>query len=298
VEGRLRYRGIDVEDVVARFRGAGRLGFHEVVYLLLLGRYPNVEELAEFDAYLGERRELPEGFTENMILKAPSPDVMNKLARSVLAAYSYDPNPDELTVPNVLRQCLELVARFPVMVAYGYQAKRHYYDGKSLFIHRPDRGLSIAEDFLALIRPDGGYTPIEAETLDLALVLHAEHGGGNNSAFTVHVVSSSDTDTYSAMAAAVGSLRGPKHGGANQKVVEMMDDIRAEVGAGPDEGRLRDYLSRILRREAFDRSGLIYGMGHAVYTISDPRTTMLRAKAQELAREKGRLEEYEYHVAV
>lgn len=292
VEGRLRYRGIDVEEIVEGCRREKRPGFNEVVYLLLFGNLPNKEQLEHFDGMLGNCRDLPDGFTENMILKAPSPDIMNKLARAVLASYSYDENPEELSIKNVLRQCIELIARFPTLVAYGYQAKRHYYDNQSLFIHKPQPGLSTAQNFLYMIRSDSSFTDLEAETLDLALILHAEHGGGNNSAFALHVVSSSDTDTYSAIAAAVGSLKGPKHGGANIKVAQMMDDLKESVKDWTDEGEITAYLSKLLKREAFDRKGLIYGMGHAVYTLSDPRSVILREKAAELAKDKSRMDEY------
>lgn len=293
VEGRLRYRGIDVEDIVEGFQKEKRFGFSEVAYLLLFGDLPNQQQLMHFREMIGECRALPDGFTENMILKAPSSNIMNKLARSILACYSYDKNPEDLSVKNVVRQCIELLARFPTMVAYAYQAKCHYFDQKSLFIHKPQPGLSTAQNFLHMIRPDSCYTELEAETLDLALVLHAEHGGGNNSAFSVHVVSSSDTDTYSAMAAAVGSLKGPKHGGANIKVATMMEDIKESVNDWADEDEVSAYLEKIMRKEAFDRSGLIYGMGHAVYTLSDPRTIILREKSGELAQSKSRLEEYQ-----
>jgi citrate synthase len=295
VDGRLRYRGIDVEEIVRGFQAEKRHGFHEVAYLLLFGRLPTNEQLTYFNGMLGACRDLPEGFTENMILKAPSPDIMNKLARAVLASYSYDANPDEISIRNVLRQGIELIARFPTMVAYGLQAKRHYYDQKSLFLHKPQMNLSTAENLLWMIRPDSHFTALEAEILDLALVLHAEHGGGNNSAFALHVVTSSDTDTYSAIAAAVGSLKGPKHGGANIKVARMFDDIKANVKDWKDEEEIKRYLNKILRKEAFDRSGLIYGIGHAVYTLSDPRAIILREKAEALAGEKSRYDEYQLY---
>lgn len=298
VEGRLRYRAIEIEDLVSGFLTEKRYGFEECAYLLLFGNLPSEQQLLNFCELLDSLRELPEGFVENMILKAPSPDVMNKLARAVLASYSYDPNPDDISIPNVLRQCIELIARFPTMTAYGYQAKRHYYDGHSLYIHRPQAGLSTAENFLHMIRPDKNYTPLEAEVLDLALVLHAEHGGGNNSAFALHVVSSSDTDTYSAIASAVGSLKGPKHGGANVKVVQMMDDLRKNISSIDNEKEIGDYLAKTLRKETFDRKGLIYGMGHAVYTISDPRATILKEKARKLATEKSCVEDFEFYCAV
>jgi citrate synthase len=298
VEGRLRYRGIELEEIVRGFQTEKRHGFQETAYLLLFGHLPTKEQLERFSEMVGVCRELPEGFTENMILKAPSSDIMNKLARSVLACYSYDSNPDDISIKNVLRQCIEMIGRIPTMVAYGYQAKRHYYDDKSLYIHKPQAGLSTAENFLYMVRPDSAYTPLEAEILDLAFVLHAEHGGGNNSAFALHVVTSSDTDTYSAIAAAVGALKGPKHGGANIRVADMFDDIRSHVKDWKDDDEVSNYLSKILRREAFDRKGLIYGIGHAVYTLSDPRAVILRNKAEELASEKSRLDEYKLYRTV
>jgi citrate synthase len=233
-----------------------------------------------------------------MILKAPSADIMNKLARAVLASYSYDANPDDISIKNVLRQCIEMIARFPTMAAYGYQAKRHYYDNQSLFLHKPKAGLSSAENFLHLIRPDSSFTQLEAEILDLSLVLHAEHGGGNNSAFALHVVTSSDTDTYSALAAAVGALKGPKHGGANIRVAEMFDAIKENIRDWKDDDEVSAYLAKILRKETFDRKGLIYGIGHAVYTLSDPRAVILRDKAEELACEKSRVDEYKLYRTV
>lgn len=292
VQGRLRYRGIDIFDIVKGFLGENRLGFEESCYLLLFGELPNKQQLDEFFQLLGSRRELPESFTEDMILKAPSKDIMNKLARAVLASYSYDENPDDTSVENTLRQCIDLIARFPTMAAHGYQAKRHYHDGQSLFLHSPKPELSTAENFLHMIRPDSSYTRSEVEILDLLLVLHAEHGGGNNSTFATRVVSSSGTDTYSAIAAAIGSLKGPKHGGANIKVMQMIEDIKANVKNWADEGEVSDYLVKILNKEANDRSGLIYGMGHAVYTLSDPRGIVLKRKAQELAKEMGTEEEF------
>jgi citrate synthase len=298
VEGRLRYRGIEIEDLVNGFQKDKRFGFTETAYLLLFGHLPDREQLQHFSEMLDACIELPDGFTENMILKAPSPDIMNKLARAVLASYSYDENPDDISIKNVLRQCIELIARFPTMVAYGYQAKCHYYDNKSLFIHKPQPGLSTAQNFLYMIRPDTCYSDLEAEILDLALVLHAEHGGGNNSAFALHLVTSSDTDTYSAIAAAVGSLKGPKHGGANIKVVKMMDDIKAAVKDWKDEDEIAAYLQKIIRKEAYDRTGLVYGMGHAVYTLSDPRTIILREKAAALAKEKTRTDEFNLYTTI
>ena len=298
VEGRLRYRGIELDEIVRGFQAEKRHGFQETAYLLLFGHLPTKEQLERFSEMVGACRELPEGFTENMILKAPSPDIMNKLARAVLACYSYDSNPDDISIKNVLRQCIEMIGRVPTMAAYGYQAKRHYYDNKSLYLHKPQAGLSTAENFLYLVRPDSAYTPLEAEILDLSLVLHAEHGGGNNSAFALHVVTSSDTDTYSAIAAAIGSLKGPKHGGANIRVAEMFDDIKGHVKDWKDDDEVSAYLSKILRKEAFDRKGLIYGIGHAVYTLSDPRAVILREKAEELAGEKSRIDEYKLYRTV
>ncbi|MFW6181355.1 MAG: citrate/2-methylcitrate synthase [Spirochaetota bacterium] len=298
VEGRLTYRGFDIKDIVRGFEQERRTGYEEVVYLLLFGELPDRGQLEKFRRLLGSKRELPEGFTENMILKNPSSDIMNKLARSVLVSYSYDDNPDDISVRNVVRQSLELIARFPTMAAYGYQAKRHYYDEESLFIHRPQEELTTAENLLHMIRPDSSYTPLESATLDLALVLHAEHGGGNNSTFTIHVVSSSGTDTYSAVAAAVGSLKGPLHGGANKQVKAMLADIKANVKDWSDEKEVAAYLGRIVRKEAFDRTGLIYGIGHAVYTRSDPRAILLEKKSGELAREKSLEEEHNLYTMV
>ncbi len=291
-EGRLLYRGYNVKDLVQGFQDDRRFGFEEVAYLLVLGGLPTKEQLSEFRSLLGKLRTLPDRFVEDSILRFPSHDIMNKLARSVLVAYSFDDNPDDLSIPNVVRQTLELIARFPLMAAHGYQAKNHYYDGQSLFIHAPDPELSTAENLLQMIRADQQYTALEAETLDLALVLHAEHGGGNNSAFTVHVVSSAGTDTYSAIAAAIGSLKGSKHGGAALRVHGMLEDLKANVSDWSDEEEVSAYLRRLLKREAYDGSGLIYGMGHAVYTLSDPRAVVLREKAAELASDKGFQKEY------
>ena len=298
IPGRLIYRGYDVENLVKDAEDNNMFGFEQCIYLLLFGELPNKAALADFTEYLGKKRILPEHFTEDMIMKAPSSDIMNKLARGVLASYSYDENPEDRSVPNILRQCLELISRFSTIVAYGYQAKRRYYDGKSMYIHNPDETLSTAENFLRLIRSDKKYTPLEAQILDLALILHAEHGGGNNSSLTVHVVSSADTDTYSAIAAGVGSLKGRRHGGANIRVVEMMNEIKANVKDWANENEIASYLRKIVNKEAFDRTGLIYGMGHAVYTISDPRCILLRAKAAELAREKGAEAEFNLYRTV
>lgn len=284
MHGHLRYRGYDITDIVRNCENEQRFGFEEVAYLLLFGHLPDSVTLSDFSRLIGHLRPLPEGFAEDMILKAPSKDIMNKMARSVLAAYSYDPNPDEITVGNILRQSIELIARMPVMAAYGYQAKNHYHDGNSLYLHTPQQELSTAENFLYMLRPDNNYTREEAEMLDVMLMIHAEHGGGNNSAFTTRVISSSDTDTYSAISAAIGSLKGPKHGGANAKVMGMMEDIKAHVKDWSDEEELKAYLAKILCKEAFDGSGLVYGMGHAIYTYSDPRCILLKEKAEGLVK--------------
>jgi citrate synthase len=298
VEGRLVYRGIDVREIVNGFQAEKRFGFEETCFLLIFGKLPTKEELAEFRNVLDDSRELPAGFTENMILKAPSRDIMNKLARSVLVLYSYDDNPDDLSIKNNLRQGLQLIACFPTLTAYAFQAKSHYHDGKSLFIHKVKRGLGTAENLLHLIRADSKYSALEAEVLDLCLVMHAEHGGGNNSAFTLHVVTSSGTDIYSAVAAGVGSLKGPKHGGANIKVVEMMDDIKANVKEWSSEEEVKNYLRKLIRKQAYDKSGLIYGLGHAVYTLSDPRAVLLKQKAEELSKEKGAEEEFRLYASI
>ena len=287
IPGRLVYRGYNVEDLIADAEKNKQFGYEQCAYLLLFGELPTQDKLDTFKEYLGEFRALPEHFTEDMIMKAPSNDIMNKIARGVLASYSYDDDPENRSVGNVVKQCIQLIARFSTLASYGYQAKRRYYDNKSMFIHNPKPELSTAENFLRLIRSDKTYTRLEAETLDLALILHAEHGGGNNSSLTVHVVSSADTDTYSAMAAAVGSLKGRRHGGANIKVMEMMDDIKANVKDWTSEKEVGNYLKKIALKEAGDHSGLIYGMGHAIYTISDPREVLLKAKAKKLAKEKG-----------
>jgi len=291
-EGRLLYRGMDVGDITGSCQMENRRAYEETAYLLLFGELPNKSQLCQFNELLDNNRQLPQNFTENVILKAPSTDIMNKLQRSILVFYSYDENPDDVSVANVLRQSIELIAKFPTIISYGYQAKAHYYDNKSLYIHSPKPGIGTAENVLHMIRKDNQYTKTEAETLDLCMVIHAEHGGGNNSAFTNRVVSSSGTDTYSAITAAVGSMKGPKHGGANKRVKSMIEDIRTNCPNWKNPVALRDYLMKILRKEAFNGEGLIYGMGHAVYTLSDPRAVLLREKALELAKEKGMEEEY------
>jgi len=297
-KGRLQYRGINIKHIVNGFQKDGRKGFEEVCYLLLFGKLPNLEELLQFNEMIGSFRSLPSNFTEDMILKIPSNDIMNKLARSILVLYSHDNNPDDTSIKNVLRQSIELIAKFPTLVAYGYQAKSHYYHNNSLYIHSPKAELGAAENILYMIRPDNSYTQTEAEILDLSLVLHAEHGGGNNSAFVTHVVSSTGTDTYSAIAAAVGSLKGPKHGGANIKVIQMMKDLERNIKNWDNKVEIKAYLFKLLRKEAFDKSGLIYGIGHAIYTISDPRALLLKEKAAELAKEKDRFDEYKLYELV
>ena len=292
VDGKLYYRGIDVESLVSAAAREGRFCYEETVYLLMFGQLPGRKQLEDFSALLGNSRPLPKNFAEDSIMKAPSRDIMNKLARSVLTLYSYDDDPENKSPENVLRQCLELIARFPTIVAYSYMAKKHYFDHESLFIHLPEPGCSSAEALLSLIRPDQNFSRLEAELLDLALVLHAEHGGGNNSTFAVHLVSSTDTDTFSAITAGIGSLKGSKHGGANIKVMGMMDDIKRNVKCWESEEEVAAYLAAIIRGEAYDGSGLIYGQGHAVYTKSDPRTILLRDKAAMLAEEKGLVREF------
>ena len=293
MEGHLSYAGYDVVDLINGYQEENRFGFEEVAYLLLLGRLPNASELQKFQNFLYDNMPLPPNFTEDMILKHPSRDIMNQLGRSVLALYSADPNPDDTSLENMVRQCFQLIARFPTIIAHSYAVKLHYFDDKSLFLHRPVSGLSIAENFLRCIRPNMKYTEEEARLLDLCLVAHAEHGGGNNSTFTCRVLSSTGTDTYSAISAAVGSLKGPKHGGANRQVMNQFNEIKAAVHDWKDDEEVAGYLRRILRKEVGDHSGLIYGMGHAVYTVSDPRTLMLKKYARSLAEKTGMLDELE-----
>jgi citrate synthase len=292
--GQLIYRGIDMSDLIDGFMNEGRFGFEETAYLLLFGALPNRQMLQSFTKILEEYRTLPERFFEDMILNAPSNDIMNKLARSTLALYSYDPNPDTDVndIRKELDQALHLIARFPVIVANAFAVKKHYYDNDSLFIHRPKDGLSTAENFLYSVRHDNSFTSDEAQLLDLCLVLHAEHGGGNNSAFACRVLSSSMTDIYSSIAAAVGSLKGPRHGGANKKVMDMFSYIEKDVKDWKDDGEILAYLRKILRKEAAGGDGLIYGMGHAIYTLSDPRAVRLKELAKKLAKKKGMLDEF------
>lgn len=297
--GKLFYRGYDVEKLVDGFVKDDRFGFEETIYLLLFGELPDSSQLEKFRAVLSDYRSLPGSFVRDIIMKAPSNDMMNSLARSVLTLYSYDNNPDDTSVPNVLRQCLQLISMFPLLSVYGYHSYNYYIKGhSSFFIHEPDPNLSTAENLLHLLRLDSKYTPLEAKILDLALVLHAEHGGGNNSTFTTHVVSSSGTDTYSAIAAALGSLKGPKHGGANIKVCGMFEDIKKNVKDWEDIEELSAYLQKILHKEAFDKAGLIYGIGHAVYSISDPRATVFKGFVEKLSEEKGMTAEYKLYSQV
>jgi citrate synthase len=297
VAGKLYYRGIDVEELVAAAETEKRFGFEETVFLLLFGVLPTKSQLDDFCSIMGNCRSLPMNFAEDAIMKAPSRDIMNKLARSVLTLYSYDDKPEDRSPENIPRQCLELISRFPTIVAYSYMAKKHYYDQESLIIHLPEPECSVSESLLSLIRPDQRYSKLEAEILDLSLILHAEHGGGNNSTFAVHLVSSADTDTFSAITAGLVSLKGYKHGGANIKVMQMMEDIKKNVKDWESETEVAGYLEKILQKKANDGSGLIYGQGHAVYTISDPRARLLRDKASLLAKEKQLTDEFKlYHL--
>lgn len=291
-KGRLFYRGYDVKDLVHGFTKDNRFGFEEITYLLLFGKLPKKEELTAFKNILAGYQTLPTSFVRDIIMKAPSRDMMNTLARSVLTLYSYDDRADDTSLPNVLRQCLELISLFPQLCIYGYQAYSHYHDGNSLFIHSPKPELSTAENILHMLRADSKYTPLEAKILDIALVLHMEHGGGNNSSFTTHVVTSSLTDTYSTIAAAIGSLKGPRHGGANIKVVKMFEDMKEKVSDWTDEDAVSDYLKKLLHKEAFDNAGLIYGVGHAIYSKSDPRAEIFKTFVESLSKEKGLEKEF------
>ena len=290
--GNLYYRGYNIKDLVRGFLDADHFGYEEIAYLLLFGELPTVVQLDGFHETLTERRTLPPNFVRDVIMKAPSHDMMNNISRAILNLYSYDEKADDTSIPNVLRQCLNLISVFPLLSVYGYQAYNHYIRGKSLYIHNPKKELSTAENILRMLRPDKKYTDLEAKILDLALILHMEHGGGNNSTFTTHVVSSSGTDTYSAIAAALGSLKGPTHGGANIKVIQMFQDMKKEVHNWEDEDEVRNYLKRLLHKEAFDKSGLIYGMGHAVYSISDPRARIFKSFVEELATETHHNDEF------
>ncbi len=296
-DGKLFYRGYSINDIVNGFGKDNRYGFEETTYLLLFGKLPDKQELDDFCSLLADYRKLPTTFVRDIMMKSPSSDIMNSISRGVLTLFSYDDYPNDTSIPNVLRQSLELIALMPLIAVYGYQAKNYYLDGESFIIHQPVPEYSTAQNILHLLRPDSKFTELEARVLDIALVLHAEHGGGNNSTFTTHVVTSSGTDTYAAIAAALGSLKGPKHGGANVKVTAMFDDMKANISDWTNEEEISAYLTKLLRKEAFDKSGLIYGMGHAVYSISDPRANILRSFVDKLAAEKGMEKELElYHL--
>ncbi|MDD4422945.1 MAG: citrate/2-methylcitrate synthase, partial [Eubacteriales bacterium] len=298
IDGQLFYRGINIIDLVEGCNKEKRFGFEEVTYLLLFGELPNAKELKSFSELLSSYRSLPQSFVRDIIMKAPSKDMMNALSRGVLTLYAYDQNANDITPENVMRQCLLLIATFPLISVYGYNAYEHYYGGRSLFIHAPNENMSTAENILHLLRPNGEFTELEARVLDLALMLHAEHGGGNNSTFTTHVVTSSGTDTYSVIAAALGSLKGPRHGGANIKVVQMIEDMKSVVKDWKDNDEICDYLENLLDKKSFDKSGLIYGMGHAVYSISDPRALIFRSFVEKLSYEKGLSDEYALYLKI
>ena len=295
--GRLYYQGYNVNDIIDGLKGR-KFGFEETIYLLLFGRLPSDKDMEIFKNIMENFETLSGRFVRDVVMKAPTKDMMNTLSRSVLTLYAYDNHADDTSLPNVLRQCINLISVFPMLSVYGYQAYNHYIKGKSLYIHNPSKKLSTAENILLMLRPDQKYTPLEAKILDLALVLHMEHGGGNNSTFTTHVVSSSGTDTYSAIAAALGSLKGPKHGGANIKVVRMFDDMKSHVKDWTDEEEVSNYLRKLLHKEAFDQKGLIYGMGHAVYSISDPRARIFKSFVEQLAKEKHREKDYRLYAMV
>lgn len=298
VPGRLNYRGIDIRDIVDGFIGDDRYGFEETCYLLLFGNLPDRNALKEFERLLVLNQTLPEDFARGMIMSSPSKDIMNVLARNVLDLYSFDNNPDNTSIKNVLKQCIRLIACFPSLAVYGYQAFSHYHGNQSLYIHSPRPDLSIAENILHMLRPDSKFTKLEAKLLDIALVLHAEHGGGNNSSFVTHVVTSTGTDTYSVMAAALGALKGPRHGGANIKVVQMFEDMKRNLKDWNDSEEIKSFLTKIIKKEAFDQSGLIYGIGHAVYSISDPRAVIFKEYVAQLAKEKGLEGEYNLYAKV
>jgi citrate synthase len=298
VPGRLMYRGLDIEDITHGFQREKRHGFDETVYLLLTGKLPGKADLEDFSSHLASLRGLPDPFVKDMILSMKGKDVLNMLARSVLGLYTLDENADDITLSNMIRQSVNLIAKFPSIIAYSYQALRHAYQGKTLSIRHPQQDLTTAENFLHLIKGEGFYSRLQADLIDLSLVLHAEHGGGNNSTFTMRVTSSTETDIYSATTSAIGSLKGPLHGGANLKVLDMMEDIKKNVQNWKDQGEVEGYLLKILKKETYDHTGIIYGIGHAVYTISDPRATLLKEKARELATESGRMDEFELYSMV
>ena len=297
-EGNLYYRGYNIKDLVRGFLEAKHSGFEETAYLLLFGELPTKDELEHFQEMLAERRTLPPNFVRDVVMKAPSKDIMNTLTRSILTLASYDEKASDISLPNVLRQCMMLISELPMLAVYGYHAYNHYERDDSLYIHRPDKNLSTAENILRMLRPDTRYSELEAHVLDIALILHMEHGGGNNSTFTTRVVTSSGSDTYAVIAAALSSLKGPKHGGANIKVVEMMNDLKKTVKDLTDEAEVEAYLCRLLHKEAFDKKGLIYGMGHAVYSISDPRAKIFKSFVHRLAEEKGRQEDFNIYSMV
>lgn len=297
-DGELFYRGYNVRELIAGTPDHSHFGFEECTYLLLFGKLPTKQELLDFTTMLSDFRTLPTSFVRDIIMKAPSRDMMNTLARSVLTLYSYDDLADDITLPNVLRQCLQLTSLFPLLSVYGYQAYKHYHDGASLFIHSPKAEYSTAENILHILRPDSRFTPLEAKLLDIALILHMEHGGGNNSTFTTHLVSSSGTDTYSVIAASLGSLKGPKHGGANIKVIKMFEDMKQQIKDWKDEEAISRYLTALLNKQAFDHAGLIYGMGHAVYSLSDPRAQIFRSFVEKLSLEKGFEKEFSLYATV
>ena len=296
-DGKLWYRGYNIIDLVGGFTEVF-FGFEEITYLLLFGKLPTKAEIKEFKQVLNTSRTLPKNFTRDIIMKAPTKDIMNSITKSVLSLAAYDDDMADNSLSNVLRQCLQLISVLPMMAVYAYHAYNHYECGESLYIHRPDEKLSTAENILLMLRPDKKYTELEAHVLDIALVLHMEHGGGNNSTFTTRVVSSAGSDTYSVIAAALSSLKGPKHGGANIKVVEMMNDLKANIKNYDDEDAIREYLGKLLDKQAFDQKGLIYGMGHAVYSLSDPRAQIFKTFVEQLAREKGREDDFKIYSAV
>lgn len=297
-DGKLYYHGYDVEDLIHGFIKDKRFGFEEVTYLLMFGELPTKTQLDIFTKTLAELRTIPPSFVRDIIMQAPSRDMMNALSRSVLTLYAYDDRADDISLPNVLRQCLQLIAQFPLLAVYGYQAFRYYHENDSFIVHAPKPELSTAENILHMLRRDSTYTELEAKILDMALILHAEHGGGNNSTFTTHVVTSSGTDTYSTVAASLGALKGPKHGGANIKVTQMFEDMKKKVKKWDDDKEIEQYLSDLLNKKAFDKSGLIYGMGHAVYSLSDPRANVFKSFVESLSREKGRGDEFDLYSRV
>lgn len=297
-DGKLYYHGYDVEELIGGFIKDRRFGFEEITYLLMFGELPTRKQLDIFTDTLAALRTIPPSFVRDIIMQAPSKDMMNALSRSVLTMYAYDDKADDISLPNVLRQCLQLIAQFPMLAVYGYQAFKYYHEGDSFIVHAPKPELSTAENILHMLRNDSAYTELEARILDMALILHAEHGGGNNSTFTTHVVTSTGTDTYSTVAASLGALKGPRHGGANIKVTQMFEDMKEKVKNWNDDAEIEQYLSDLLNKKAFDKSGLIYGMGHAVYSLSDPRANVFKSFVENLSKEKGREEEFNLYSRV